>query len=379
MNEAPRPGSSRRRRSLGRGRPSIAVASILLAACLILALSLTSVFGLGRANRGGTGPGGSGVGLASASARDGARPSAGSKSSGTPVAGGQSPVGSHGVASPGVGSPGVASPAGSSRTDPVLVGAGDIATCGGSADEATANLLDGIEGTIFTAGDNAYEDGTEEEFRDCYGPNWGRQLARTRPAAGNHDWQSSDLGGYLGYFGQAVTTDGGSWYAYDLGTWHIIVLDSNCEQVLGCDADSSQGRWLAADLATSTARCTMAIWHHPRWSSGVHGDSQAVAPFWTMLYDAGADVIVNGHDHDYERFAPQDPDGRANATRGIREFVVGTGGIDLRGFPGNAANSEVRSASDHGVIRFGLHDGSYSWTFIAAGTDFSDSGTGNCH
>ena len=217
--------------------------------------------------------------------------------------------------------------------DPVLVGAGDIADCGLDADAATASLLDGIDGTVFTAGDNAYPDGTPEQFRTCYGSTWGRQLARTRPAPGNHDWGTKDLAGYLGYFGAAAAPAGKSWYSYDLGAWHVIVLDSDCTSVGGCGAATDQGRWLAADLAASTAGCTLAIWHHPRFSSGEHGNDPSVAPFWTALYDAGADVVVNGHDHDYERFAAQDPDGRPDAARGLREFVVGTGGAALRSFP----------------------------------------------
>ncbi len=227
--------------------------------------------------------------------------------------------------------------------DPVLVGAGDIASCQLDDDEATARLLDGIAGTVFTAGDNAYENGTAAEFADCYGPTWGRHRARTRPAAGNHDYETPGAAGYKAYFGAAATNeDGRTWYSYELGTWHIVVLDSDCGQVGGCDAASEQGRWLAADLAASSATCTLAIWHHPRFSSGEHGNDTDVAPFWQALYKAGADVIVNGHDHDYERFAPQDPDGAPDRRLGIREFVVGTGGAALRGFATSAANAQLR-------------------------------------
>ncbi len=273
------------------------------------------------------------------------------------------------------GSGGSASPS----VDAVLVGAGDIARCDSDADSATASLVEAIPGTVFTAGDNAYENGSAEQFRDCYGPTWGRFLDRTRPAPGNHDWETKDLAGYLGYFGKAAAPNGTSWYSYDLGAWHVIVLDSDCSNVGGCGADSPQGRWLAGDLAASSAVCTLAIWHHPRFSSGVHGNDKDVAPFWKALYDAGADLIVNGHDHDYERFAPQDPNGQPDSGRGIREFVVGTGGAELRGFGTIRANSELRAAVSQGIIRLDLHPGSYAWQFTPTTGDLRDSGNAPCH
>ena len=263
--------------------------------------------------------------------------------------------------------------------DPVLVGAGDIADCDLPDDSATADIVAGIAGTVFTAGDNVYPDGTEAQFRSCYAPTWGRFLARTRPAPGNHDHVTRDLAGYRAYFGEAAGPSDRSWYAYDLGTWHIVVLDSSCADVGGCGPGSAQGRWLAADLAASKAICTLAIWHHPRWSSGEHGNDRTVAPLWQALYAAGADVVVNGHDHDYERFAPQDPDGRADPVRGVREFVVGTGGAALRTFGRTVANSELRMSVAHGVIRFVLHDESYDWEFIPTRGDIVDKGTARCH
>jgi hypothetical protein len=264
--------------------------------------------------------------------------------------------------------------------DPILVGAGDIANCDVDDDEATAALLDTIEGTVFTAGDNAYEDGSKSEFADCYGPTWGRHLDRTRPAAGNHDWHTDGASGYLDYFGKRAAPDGVTWYSYDLGTWHIVVLDSDCAKVHGCGADSPQGRWLAADLEASDATCTLAIFHHARFSSGdEHGNDRVVDPFWRALYAAGADVIVSGHDHDYERFAPQDPDGDEDRTRGIRQFVVGTGGAPLRGFDDPVANSELRASLTHGVLQFTLKVDSYDWAFVPTGTDFRDAGSGPCH
>jgi hypothetical protein len=188
------------------------------------------------------------------------------------------------------------------------------------------------------------------------------------------------LSGYLGYFGDAARgPDGSSWYSYDLGSWHVVVLDSECAHVDGCEAESEQGRWLAADLAESDATCTIAIWHKPRFSSGEHGNDRSVGPFWTQLYAAGADVVVNGHDHDYERFAPQDPSGREDRRRGIRQFVAGTGGTPLRTFREPVANSELRAAVAHGVLEFTLRDGSYDWEFIAIDGAISDRGTASCH
>ena len=269
---------------------------------------------------------------------------------------------------------------GSGSTDATLVGAGDIADCSLDRGAATATLVDSIPGTVFTAGDNAYPDGTAQQFTDCYDPTWGRFKARTRPAAGNHDWGTKDAAGYLGYFGAAAAPAGKTWYSYDLGAWHVIVLDSDCQQVGGCAAGSPQGMWLAADLAASKAtKCTIAIWHHPRFSSGEHGDDADVAPFWNALYAGGADIVVNGHDHDYERFAPQDPEGRADDARGVREFVVGTGGAELRTFPTTQPNSVVRASVAFGVIQLTLHQASYEWKFTSTTGEFSDSGAGACH
>ena len=271
-----------------------------------------------------------------------------------------------------------ASPSATHEPDPTLVGAGDIADCASDGDEATAALLDRIAGTVFTAGDNVYPSGSAETFRDCFAPSWGRHLDRIRPAPGNHDWESGELTAYLDYFG-ADGADGRPWYAYELGTWQVIVLDSDCDRVDGCGAESPQGRWLDATLADSRARCTLAIWHHPRFSSGMHGDTAEVAPFWDALYAAGADVVINGHDHDYERFAPQDPNGLEDRARGLREFVVGTGGVALRPFERVAPNSELRVAVAHGVLALTLHDGGYDWQFYPTSTDFSDRGTARCH
>jgi len=315
------------------------------------------------------------LGVAAAIGLIGAPSAPGADSSPSPVAT-ASPPGSSLTASPSV-SPSP-DPTPTEPPPATLVGAGDIALCSTEMDEATAALLDGITGTVFTAGDNAYGSGTAEQFADCYGPSWGRHLARTLPSAGNHDHLTKDLAGYFGYFGSRAGAAGQSWYSTDLGAWHVIVLDSECDKVGGCGLDSPQGKWLVQDLADSTARCTVAIWHHPRFSSGFHGNDKDVDPFWRALYAAGVDVVLNGHDHDYERFAPQDPD--ANATPdGIRQFVVGTGGASLRNFEQTAANSLVRSAIAYGVIKLVLHQAAYDWQFISVDGSFTDAGSATCH
>lgn len=268
----------------------------------------------------------------------------------------------------------------STSGDPILVGAGDIAECDGDGDEATARLLEQVPGTVFTAGDNVYPAASEETLRDCFGPSWGRVLERMRPVAGNHDWARGGIDAYRAYFADRLPSDGRTWYAYDLGSWRVIVLDSDCEAVGGCGPDSAQGRWLADELATNPTRCTVAIWHHPRFSSGErHGDDLSVATFWSALYDAGAEVVINGHDHDYERFAPQDPDAVADPRHGIREFVVGTGGTELRGFADPRPNSELRASVTHGVLALTLRAGSYEWRFIPTEGDFADRGGAACH
>jgi acid phosphatase type 7 len=266
--------------------------------------------------------------------------------------------------------------------DPVLVGAGDIADCDSPASAETAKLIEGIAGNVFTAGDNAYPNGTADQFAQCYDPTWGQFKARTRPAAGNHDYQTKGAAGYLGYFGSAATNkDGKTWYSYDLGRWHVLVLDANCTEVEvgGCGTASPQGQWLTADLAASKARCTVAIWHQPRFSSGVHGNDLAVSPFWDALYAAGVDVVINGHDRDYERFKPQTPSGATDLERGIREFVVGTGGEALRVFGIDKPNSDIRAAVDHGVLKLTLHPTGYDWAFVSVTGIFSDSGSAACH
>src|SRR5215467_4514255 len=263
----------------------------------------------------------------------------------------------------------------------ILVGAGDIADCKYlSGAEATAKLLDKIPGTVFAAGDLAYPDGSKENF-ECYDKTWGRAKSRTRPSPGNHEFHAAGATPYFEYFGGAAGDPKTGYYSYDLGSWHIIVLNSECKDVGGCEAGSAQERWLRADLSSHPVACTLAYWHKPLFSSGgAHGNDLTVKPLWDALYDANADVVINGHDHDYERFAPQTPDGAPDSVRGIREFVVGTGGKGLRPFKEPKPNSEVRDFAAFGVLKLTLKANGYDWQFLPEeGKTFTDSGTGACH
>lgn len=269
-------------------------------------------------------------------------------------------------------------------TDPVFVGAGDIASCDDlSGAYATAALIDKIPGTVFAVGDLAYPDGSEDQFAKCYGPTWGRFKDRTRPAPGNHEYHSGGAAAYANYFGAAAGDPKKGYYSYDLGEWHIVSLNSECSQVIGgCDAASPQAKWLQQDLAQHPTACTLAYFHRPLFSSGLaHGADPELKPLWEILYHAGADIVINGHDHDYERFAPQDPNGKADPEHGIREFVVGSGGKNThRIFASIQPNSEARNADTFGVLKLTLHPKSYDWQFIPQeGKTFTDSGSGNCH
>jgi hypothetical protein len=263
----------------------------------------------------------------------------------------------------------------------ILVGAGDIADCRDlSGAEATAKLLEQIPGTVMAVGDLAYPDGSKENFA-CYDKTWGRVKSRTRPAPGNHEFHAAGATPYFDYFGAAAGDPKTGYYSYELGAWHIVVLNSECLDVGGCDAGSPQEKWLRADLAAHPGACTLAYWHKPLFSSGsAHGNDPTVKPLFQALYDARADVVITGHDHDYERFAPQNPDGAADGARGIREFVVGTGGKNQRTWGPIAANSEMRSVEGFGVLKVVLRPSGYDWQFIPeAGKTFADSGSGSCH
>ncbi|MBC7896891.1 MAG: metallophosphoesterase [Cytophagaceae bacterium] len=260
-----------------------------------------------------------------------------------------------------------------------LIAAGDIAVCPTSFDEATADLIDNIPGTVALLGDNAYPSGTTANYANCYHPSWGRHKARTRPSIGNHEYGAGATP-YFAYFGAAAGPAPQGYYSYDLGNWHVVVLNSNCVNV-SCSVGSPQEKWLRADLAATTKACILAYWHHPRFSSDVsHGSNTTVAPFWNALYQYRADVVLNGHAHVYERFGLQNPSAAADAN-GIREFIVGTGGKSpFYGWGTIKANSQVRHNATFGVLKLTLGAGTYSWNFVpVAGKTWTDSGTTACH
>jgi hypothetical protein len=262
----------------------------------------------------------------------------------------------------------------------VLVGAGDIASCNSSGDEATARLLDEIPGTVYTTGDNAYDGGTAAQFESCYEPSWGRHKGRTKPSVGNHEYETPGAPGYFGYFGEAAGEPGKGYYSYDRGSWHVVVLNSECWDVGGCGPEDPQIRWLEQDLAANPSACTLAYWHTPLYSSSRYGYAPRMKPAWEALFGAGAEVVLNGHAHLYERFAPMEPDGEANPEGGIREFVVGTGGASHYPVADVQPNSEVRNADTYGVLKLTLRPSGYEWEFVpVAGETFTDSGTQGCH
>lgn len=268
----------------------------------------------------------------------------------------------------------------------VLVGAGDIASCKNpEGAQATAKLIEQIPGTVFAAGDLAYEKGSPQEFRNCYGPTWGRFKGRTKPAPGNHEYAQPTASGYFQYWGAQAGPAGKGFYSYDLGAWHIIVLNTNCSarDLGGCATGSPQETWLKNDLAQHPTACILAYGHHALFSSGVfkrHAVHPELKQLWEDLYAAHADLVLAGHEHSYERFAPQDPSGNLDPEHGIREIVVGTGGRshDLLGFA--TPNSEAREWDTFGVLKLTLAPRKYSWEFIPVeGKTFRDSGSGVCH
>ena len=261
----------------------------------------------------------------------------------------------------------------------VLVGAGDIASCDSRGDRATARLLRSIPGTVLAAGDNAYENGTLSEYRTCYGHTWGRYKGRTKPVVGNHEYGTRGASGYFDYFGKAAGERGKGYYSYNRGAWHIVALNSECEFLRGgCAPNSPMLTWLKRDLAAHPARCTLAYFHRPLFSSGQNGNDATMRPIWNVLYAANADVVLSGHDHVYERFARQTPSGEWSG-RGIREFVVGTGGASHGKFRNIKDNSQVRNAKTYGVLKLTLRPTNYSWKFVpVAGKTFTDSGNTRC-
>jgi acid phosphatase type 7 len=272
-------------------------------------------------------------------------------------------------------------PTPSSTSTATLVAVGDIGACDSTGDEATAAVVARVPGVFAALGDIAYPNGSAADFARCYAPAWGRFRDRTRPTPGNHEYQTPGARGYFDYFGAAAGDPTNGYYSYDLGDWHIVVVNSNCGAVGGCQAGSAQERWLRADLSRTRRACTLAYWHHPLFtSSAVHPDDAEMRPVFRALYDAGAEVVLSGHNHQYERFAPQTPHGAADPARGVREFVVGTGGASHYAFGASKPNSEVRNATSNGVLRLTLRPTGYDWRFLPApGGTFTDAGSASCH
>jgi 3',5'-cyclic AMP phosphodiesterase CpdA len=271
----------------------------------------------------------------------------------------------------------------------LFVGAGDIASCDETADEATADMLDRIVAanagtTVFTAGDNVYPDGATEEFAQCYAPNWGRHRARTIPTIGNHDVRTDNGRPYHDYFGPKAGTHGESWAAHTVGPWKILVLNSNCDRV-ACSAEGPQARWLAAQLAAHEGTpgdagrraCTVALWHHPRFSSGPHGDTRAMGPIFDLLSAHEVELVLSGHDHHYERFGPLTPGGEP-APEGVVQIVAGTGGKHPYELDAIKPGSLARVPGVAGLLTLDLRDGEYEGRFATTDDVVRDAFAGRC-
>jgi hypothetical protein len=271
---------------------------------------------------------------------------------------------------------------GASQTRTVtLVGAGDIAGCDFKADRKTARLLGKIPGTVFTLGDHGYPDGTAAEFQNCYDPTWGKYKKRTRPSVGDQDYATSGAKPYFDYFRWRAGKPGRGYYSYDRGSWHIVALNSNCKEIGGCEWKSAQGRWLRTDLERHRAKCTLAYFHQPLYASGNGYDSPKVRPFWHILYNHHAEVILNGHAHRYERFARITPSGERSSARGIRQFIVGTGGkLGGKQHGPDEPHVQAKKVGAPGVLKLELGSGFYHWKFVpVAGRNYTDSGRARCH
>jgi hypothetical protein len=280
-----------------------------------------------------------------------------------------------------------ADPSSSASSDPTVIAAGDISKCATNDDESTAALIDSMPGTVLPLGDLAYETGSAAEFANCYAPTWGRFKDRSRPTTGNHEYVQKGAGPYFDYWGDAAGDRTKGYYSFDIGSWHVVSLNSTCAAAGGCSKGAPMDQWLKDDLAAHPAQCLLAFWHHPRFfspsrqptASKMDPVDKKMSPMWSTLMAAGADVVLSGHRHVYERFARQDSEGNASPA-GIRQFVVGTGGGPQDRFEGpSAPNSEMRRDDTYGVLQLTLHPGSYDWRFVpAAGGTFTDSGSDTC-
>lgn len=286
-----------------------------------------------------------------------------------------------------------ASAAGPRTGHPVIAAAGDIAcdpadgsynrgrgTATACRASATSRLLlAGRYDAVLTLGDNQYADGAYDKFRVSYASSWGRVKAITKPSPGNHDYETEDAAGYFRYFERAAGNPLKGYYSFDLGAWHLVSLNSNCSEVGGCGPASPQERWLRRDLSVHRSRCVLAYWHHPRFSSGSHGSDDSTATLWSALAAHGAEIVLSGHEHSYERFAPQSPEGTRDRRHGIRQFVVGTGGRELRGFESPEPNSQRRNSTSFGILALTLRPEGYAWRFVSVDGSFTDRGSAGCH
>jgi 3',5'-cyclic AMP phosphodiesterase CpdA len=276
---------------------------------------------------------------------------------------------------------------------PTIAAAGDIVCAPGSKDPCrhleTLAVVEALApDLVLPLGDNQYESGSQNEYAEAYNLSWGRLRANSRPVPGNHEYQDDFTAqGYFDFFNGAGSVTGPAgergkgYYSYNFGDWHFVALNSNCAHVRGgCGVNSLQERWLREDLQTNRRPCTLAYAHHPRFSSGINGSGDNLAPLWQALYEYGVDVYLAGHDHHYERFAPQRPDGVSDPEHGVREFVVGTGGRSITPFRTILANSEIQDTTSFGVLSMRLGPTGYQWKYLAAaGMPLADSGTGTCH
>lgn len=259
----------------------------------------------------------------------------------------------------------------------MVCGAGQAVEPEKCAQSRTVDVAADLKPDVLLAlGDLQYDEGSAADFEQAYDPTWGRLKSITRPVAGNHEYRSPGAAPYFDYFGERAGEPGKGWYSFDLGAWHVVALNSNCDQI-DCGPDSEQLAWLRADLAASRAACTLAYWHHPRWSNSKHGDDEAVDPFVQALDDAGADVVLTGHDHIYQRFEPRSADGDPTPD-GIREFVVGTGGRSLYALDQGEAGLDAWTVDEFGVLDLTLHDDGYDWRFVPVSGPATDAGSATC-
>lgn len=343
----------------------------------------TSTAGTGGAGASNAGSGGAGASNAGTGGSAGQAGTAGVAGTGGSAAGKAGSAGGAG-ASGSAGSPGKGGAAGGpvEEEEVVIAAAGDISNTSIGGQKITADLiLAGKYDAVLTMGDNQYNDGTLSAYNQYYDKTWGQFFDKTYPVPGNHEYNTSGAKGYFDYFGARAHDPKKGYYSFDLGAWHLIAINSNSEcGAIACDAGSAQEKWLRADLAAHKQKCTLAYWHHPRWSSGEHGNSTEMGDLWKALYEFDADLVLNGHDHNYERFAPQNPKAEADDKRGIVEFVVGTGGTGFRDTPNKPKNSVKKNHDTFGVLELVLKADGYDFEFIGkAGSTFTDKGSGKCH